>query len=94
MISRGIAIVPAIAAICIYGERGTGRLLLFSQVVLSAQLAFAVIPLVHFTSDRTKMGGFVNSAATRVVGWSLAAAIVGLNAYLIFATLVPSAVPR
>lgn len=87
MISRGLAIVPAVIAIALYGEQGTERLLIFSQVVLSAQLSFAVIPLVQFTSNKAKMGPFVNGAWTKTIGWSIAVVIAGLNLYLIYATL-------
>ena len=94
VISRGLAIVPAVVVIAFYGEQGTGQLLIFSQVVLSVQLSFAVIPLIHFTSDRAKMGPFVNSMVTRIVGWSVAAMIAGLNAYLVYSTIVPAAAPK
>jgi manganese transport protein len=87
MISRTLAIVPSIFVVAWYGDKGIGALLLFSQVILSAQLAFAVIPLVQFTSDRTKMGEFVNGTVTRCVGWGLAVIIAGLNAYLIVTAL-------
>src|SRR6476659_6148416 len=60
LITRGIAIVPAAVVAILYGESGTAKLLVFSQVVLSLQLSFAVFPLVRFTSDRTKMGDFAN----------------------------------
>jgi len=87
MISRLLAIVPSIFVIALYGDRGIGTLLLFSQVVLSAQLSFAVIPLVQFTSDRSKMGEFVNGPVTRYIGWGLATIIAGLNIYLIATAL-------
>jgi manganese transport protein len=90
MISRGIAIVPAIVAVGIYGEKGTGTLLIGSQVVLSLQLSFAVIPLIQFTSDRRKMGAFVNGRLTKAVGWTMAAVIAVLNVYLVWTTLFPS----
>lgn len=93
MISRGIAIVPAIIAVCFYGEKGVGSLLLFSQVVLSLQLSFAVIPLVQFTSDRRKMGVFVNGAFSKVIGWTIAAVIAVLNAYLVWSTVWPMLSP-
>lgn len=83
LVSRGIAIVPAIIAAAVYGEAGTGKLLVFSQVVLSAQLSFAVIPLVQFTSDRRKMGPFVNGPWVKVLGWTVACVIAGLNVYLV-----------
>ncbi len=87
LISRSLAIVPSIFVVAWYGDKGMGALLLFSQVILSAQLSFAVIPLIQFTSDRSKMGEFVNGTVTRWVGWVLAAIIAGLNAYLIFTAL-------
>ena len=89
LISRTLAIAPAVAVIALYGESGTEKLLIFSQVVLSAQLSFAVIPLVQFTGDKGKMGPFVNGWATRTIGWGIAAAIGALNAYLIYTTLFP-----
>lgn len=87
LISRSLAIVPSIFVVAWYGDKGMGALLLFSQVILSAQLSFAVIPLIQFTSDRSKMGEFVNGTVTRWVGWVLTAIIAGLNAYLIFTAL-------
>jgi manganese transport protein len=87
MISRSLAIVPSIFVVAWYGNKGMGALLLFSQVILSAQLSFAVVPLVQFTSDRSKMGEFVNGTVTRLTGWALAAIIAGLNAYLIVRAL-------
>ena len=65
LVTRGIAIVPVVVVTALYGERGTGQLLVFSQVILSMQLPFAVIPLVRFVSDRRKMGNFVISAPGR-----------------------------
>lgn len=87
LISRLIAILPAFIAVALFGERGTSGLLVFSQVVLSAQLSFAVIPLIQFTSDRAKMGAFVNGAWTRTLGWTVAAVIAGLNIYLIASSI-------
>ncbi len=87
MISRGLAIVPAVLVIARYGENGTEKLLIFSQVVLSAQLSFAVIPLVQFTSNRDKMGPFVNGAWTKATGWSIAVVIAALNIYLVYVTV-------
>jgi len=89
MISRLIALVPSVIAVGISGEKGLTSLMLFSQVVLSAQLSFAVVPLIQFTSDPRKMGQFVNGWATRLIGWSLAVIIAGLNVYLIYKALVP-----
>ncbi|MCC7008055.1 MAG: Nramp family divalent metal transporter [Acidobacteria bacterium] len=79
LITRLIAIVPAVITTALYGESGTASLLVFSQVVLSLQLSFAVVPLVAFTSSRRKMGRFVNSSAVQVLAWSTAALIVALN---------------
>ncbi len=87
LISRMLAIVPTLIIVGLYGMAGTGKLLIFSQVVLSVQLSFAVIPLVQFTGDTLKMGRFVNGAATRAFGWTLAAIIFGLNSYLVYTTV-------
>jgi len=78
-ITRGIAIVPAVIVTTLYGESGIARLLVLSQVVLSLQLSFAVIPLILFTSDRRKMGEFVNPAWIKVLAWTAAGIIVALN---------------
>jgi manganese transport protein len=85
--SRLLAIVPSIFVVGWYGETGMAGLLIFSQVVLSVQLSFAVIPLVQFTSDRRKMGPFVNGPIVKYTGWVLAALIAGLNAYLVYTAL-------
>lgn len=90
LISRSLAIVPAIIVIAMFGESGTNNLLIFSQVVLSAQLSFAVIPLIQFTSNREKMGPFVNGPITRFTGWTVATVIAILNIYLIYTTLFPA----
>lgn len=84
LITRLIAIIPAYIVILLYGESQTGALLVFSQVVLSLQLGFAVIPLIHFTSDRRKMGVFVNKIWVRIVAWTIAAVIISLNARLVY----------
>jgi manganese transport protein len=78
-VTRGIAIIPAIICVFWYGEKSIGNLLIFSQVVLSFQLGFAVIPLVLFTGDRKKMGIFVNSLWVSVLAWICAAIILVLN---------------
>jgi manganese transport protein len=83
LITRLIAIIPAYIVILIYGEKETGALLVFSQVILSLQLGFAVIPLIHFTSDREKMGVFVNKLWVKIAAWSIAAIIVSLNVKLV-----------
>ncbi|MEO7475409.1 MAG: divalent metal cation transporter, partial [Gemmatimonadales bacterium] len=86
LVTRLIAIVPAIIVTALYGERGAGSLLILSQVILSLQLSFAVIPLVLFTGQRTKMGRFANSRMLAGVAWSVAAVILGLNAWLLVGT--------
>lgn len=84
IITRLIAIVPALIVIWIYGESVTGKLLILSQVILSLQLGFAIIPLIHFVSDKSKMNGFHISRTTQVVSWIIAAIIVSLNAKLVY----------
>jgi len=86
LITRLIAIVPAIIVVSLYGEHGTGALLILSQVVLSLQLPFAVIPLVLFTSDARLMGTFVSPAWLRSLAWLVAGIIVILNAWLLVQT--------
>jgi manganese transport protein len=87
LITRLIAIVPAIIVVALYGDRGTGPLIILSQVILSLQLPFAVFPLVAFTSDRHKMGPFVNPWWVKTLAWSVAVIIAALNAYLLYQTL-------
>lgn len=79
LITRLIAVIPAVICTALYGVSGTAKLLVFSQVVLSMQLSFAVIPLIIFTSDRQKMGEFVNPVWIKVLAWVTAAIIVALN---------------
>ncbi len=79
LITRLIAIVPAVICTALYGESGTAKLLVFSQVILSMQLSFAVIPLVMFTSDREKMGEFVNPLWIKILAWITSGLIVSLN---------------
>jgi manganese transport protein len=83
LITRLIAIVPAYIVILIYGERETGTLLVFSQVVLSLQLGFAIIPLIHFNSDKQKMGVFVIKPWMKITAWIIAIIIVSLNVKLV-----------
>ena len=83
LITRGLAIVPAVIVAILYGESGTAKLLVMSQVVLSLQLSFAVFPLVRFTSDRLKMGEFVNPAWLRALSYFVAFFIAALNVWLI-----------
>jgi manganese transport protein len=86
LITRLIAIVPAVIVTAMYGARGVGSLLILSQVILSLQLSFAVIPLVLFTSDRRKMGAFANGPLLTAAAWGVAIVIAGLNAWLLVGT--------
>jgi manganese transport protein len=83
LVTRLLAIIPTIFVVAIYGEHGTAKLLIFSQVVLSMQLSFAVVPLVAFTSSRRTMGPFVNAAWLKYLSWLVAIAIAGLNLWLL-----------
>ena len=83
LITRLIAIIPAYIVILIYGESETGALLIFSQVVLSLQLGFAIIPLIHFNSDKEKMGQFVIKPWMKISAWLIATTIVALNVELV-----------
>jgi manganese transport protein len=86
LITRLIAIIPAVIVIWIYGDRGSGPLIILSQVILSLQLPFAVFPLVAFTSDRKKMGEFVSPLWVSVLAWAVALVIAALNIYLLWQT--------
>jgi manganese transport protein len=87
LLTRGLAIVPAAVTAIVYGESGTARLLILSQVVLSLQLSFAVFPLVMFTSDRQKMGQFVNPGWLKVLAYTVASFIALLNGWLLVQTV-------
>ncbi len=87
LITRLIAIVPAAFTAIFFGESGTAKLLILSQVILSLQLSFAVFPLVWFTSDRLKMGEFVNSRWVKTLAYVVAVLIAALNAWLLAQTL-------
>ncbi|MEO8227755.1 MAG: Nramp family divalent metal transporter [Gemmatimonadota bacterium] len=86
LVTRFIAIVPAVIVTAMYGEKGTGALLILSQVILSLQLSFAVVPLVRFTSDRAKMGVFANGPLMGAMSWLVALVIILLNAWLLVGT--------
>ncbi len=86
--TRLIAIVPAVIVIGIYGDSGTGPLIILSQVVLSLQLPFAVFPLVAFTSDRKRMGEFANPLWVKLLAWTVAVVIAALNAWLLYQMFV------
>ncbi len=87
LITRLIAIVPAVIVASLYGEQGVNELLILSQVILSLQLSFAVIPLVWFTSSTLKMGRFVNRPWLVGVAWTVTTVIALLNVYLLFQTV-------
>jgi manganese transport protein len=94
LITRMIAIVPAVGIIGYYGEQRTTDLLVASQVILSMQLGFAVWPLLRFTGERAKMGVFVNPPVIKTLGWLSAIIIISLNLKLLFDTFMPEAVLR
>lgn len=84
IITRLIAIVPAVIVISIFGEGVTGKMLILSQVILSLQLGFAIIPLIHFVSDKSKMRGFHIRTPMKIASWIIALIIVGLNGKLVY----------
>lgn len=86
LITRLLAIGPAAVVAAVYGERGIGELLVLSQVILSLQLSFAVVPLVQFTGERAKMGVFTNRLWLSVVSWFVTVVIILLNGYLLVQT--------
>jgi len=88
LVTRLLAIIPAMIVIAIYGEAGTGPLIILSQVILSLQLPFAVFPLVRFTSDRHKMGEFVSPRWVQALAWAVAIVIALLNGWLLYQTVV------
>ena len=90
LITRLIAVIPALIVTILYGEKGTTDLLVLSQVILSMQLSFAVIPLVMFTGSKLKMGEFVNKLWLKILVWVIAGIILILNLYLLFQTFFPS----
>ena len=87
LVTRAIAIVPAAIVAILYGESGTAQLLILSQVILSLQLSFAVFPLVMFTSEKAKMGTFVNPPWLKVAAYAVATVIASLNIWLLFQTV-------
>jgi manganese transport protein len=88
LLTRGLAIIPAVLVITWMGDRGVDDLLILSQVILSLQLSFAVVPLIHFTGDRRKMGQFVTSLPVRILAWLAALIIMGLNLKLVSDTII------
>lgn len=87
LVTRLLAIIPALVIALLYGDSGTTRLLVFSQVVLSLQLSFAVVPLVQFTGNKLKMGAFVNAAWLNLLAWVVTGIIIVLNIYLLAETV-------
>ncbi len=87
LITRLIAIVPAVITILVFGDAATGKLLILSQVILSLQLGFAVIPLIHFVSDKKKMGEFVVPRWQKLMAWVSALIIISLNIKLVYAEI-------
>ena len=83
LVTRLMAIVPAVLTVLFAGDAGSYKLLILSQVILSLQLSFAMIPLIHFTNDKKLMGEFVNGLGLKVLGWIVALGIVGLNSKLV-----------
>jgi manganese transport protein len=87
LVTRLVAIVPAFFVAIYFGNEGTGKLLVMSQVVLSLQLSFAVVPLIMFTGSASKMGQFVNSKTLNITAWIIAGIIISLNAYMLLGLL-------
>lgn len=87
LLTRSIALVPAVIVTFMYGEKGVSSLLVLSQVVLSMQLPFAIIPLVRFTSDKLKMSEFVNKTYIKYIAWIVSILIISLNIYLLLITI-------
>lgn len=86
LITRLIAVIPALIVTIMYGEKGTTSLLILSQVILSIQLSFAVVPLVIFTSDKRKMGSFVNKPVLKYSAWAISILIIVFNVFLLYQT--------
>jgi manganese transport protein len=92
VVTRVLAVIPAVCIIGYYGESKTTELLVASQVVLSMQLGFAIWPLMRFTDDKNKMGELANRPWLKILGWTVTAVIIGLNLWLLFITLVPDSI--
>ena len=87
LLTRSLALIPAVIVIYLTGGQGTFKLLILSQVILSLQLPFAIVPLIHFTSDKAKMGAFANRTWVRIAAWISAVIIISLNALLVFGVI-------
>ena len=94
LVTRALAVVPAVGIIWYYGEKETTELLVGSQVVLSMQLGFAIWPLMKFTDDKGMMGEFANASWVRLLGWTVAGIIIALNIWLLFVTIAPNSVQK
>jgi manganese transport protein len=94
VITRALALIPAVVVIGLFGEKETTQLLIISQVVLSMQLGFAVWPLMRFTDEKAKMGEFANRSWIRVLGWTSTIIIIILNVKLLADTFLPDALLR
>ncbi len=88
LLTRLVAIIPAVIVASLYGAKGIGSLLILSQVILSVQLSFAVVPLILFTSDKAKMGSYVNPGWLRITSWGVAIIIMSLNGFLLYQIIV------
>lgn len=86
LVTRLIAVIPAFFVALWYGEKGTADLLVLSQIILSMQLSFAVIPLIMFTNDKQKMGEFANSIGLKILAWGISLVIIVFNLYLLYQT--------
>ena len=89
LITRLIAIVPAVITVALYGERGTAKLIILSQVILGMQLPFAIFPLIRFTSDRRLMGPFASALWLKVLAWLVGGVITGLDVYYLVTLIFP-----
>jgi manganese transport protein len=94
LVSRLLAVVPAVIVVAIYGDKGADELLVLSQVILSMQLGFAIWPLMRFTSDRVKMGEFANKGWLKILGWLTVGIVIVLNTKLLFDWAAPDAVRK
>jgi manganese transport protein len=92
LVTRGLAVVPAVGIMGYYGESRATDLLVASQVVLSMQLGFAIWPLMRFTDDKSKMGEFANRSWLKILGWTTVVVIIVLNVWLIFTTVAPDSI--
>ena len=94
LVSRLLAVVPAVIVVAIMGDKGADELLVLSQVILSMQLGFAIWPLMRFTSDRDKMGEFANATWLKILGWLTVWVVIVLNTKLLFDTVMPHAAQK